>query len=69
MYRYRTHGVNKCIRLFPKLQGNMRLIAKGKVDHTSKTAASGTKGHCDFTDPRMLARFGNEEEEVVLVIE
>ena len=36
--------VNKCMRLFAKLQGNMRLIpnmrliAKGKIDHTSKTA-------------------------------
>jgi len=36
--------VNKRIRLFAKLQGNMRLIpnmwliAKGKIDHTSKTA-------------------------------
>ena len=25
------------MRLFAKLQGNMRLIAKGKFDHTSKT--------------------------------
>ena len=36
--------VNKRMRLFAKLQGNMRLIpnmrliAKGKIDHTSKTA-------------------------------
>jgi len=36
--------VNKRMRLFSKLQGNMRLIpnmrliAKGKIDHTSKTA-------------------------------
>ena len=36
--------VNKRIRLFAKPQGNMRLIpnmrliAKGKIDHTSKTA-------------------------------
>ena len=30
--------VNKRIRLFSKLQGNMPLIAKGKIDHTSKTA-------------------------------
>ena len=35
--------VNKCMHLFAKLQGNMRLIpnmcliAKGKIDHTSKT--------------------------------
>ena len=35
--------VNKRMRLFAKLQGNMRLIpnmrliAKGKIDHTSKT--------------------------------
>ena len=28
--------VNKCIRLFPKLQGNMRLIMKAKIDHTPK---------------------------------
>ena len=30
--------VNKRTRLFSKLQGNMPLIAKGKIDHTSKTA-------------------------------
>ena len=36
--------VNKRMRLFAKLHGNMRLIpnmrliAKGKIDHTSKTA-------------------------------
>ena len=36
--------VNKRMRLFAELQGNvrlisnMRLIAKGKIDHTSKTA-------------------------------
>ena len=36
--------VNKRMRLFSKLQGNMRLIpnmhliAKGKIDHTFKTA-------------------------------
>ena len=30
--------VNKRMHLFAKLQGNMRLIAKGKIDHTSKTA-------------------------------
>ena len=28
--------VNKHIRLFPKLQGNMRLIMKAKIDHTPK---------------------------------
>ena len=30
--------VNKCIRLFPKLPGNIRLILKAKIDHTPKTA-------------------------------
>ena len=28
---------NKHICLYPKLQGNMRLIMKGKIDHTPKT--------------------------------
>ena len=40
-YAYRIHGL-KCTRLFPKLQGymrllpNMRLIMKAKIDHTPK---------------------------------
>ena len=43
--------VNKRMRLFAKLQGNMRLIrnmrliAKEKIDHTSKTAMPSLVAH------------------------
>ena len=33
------------MRLFGKLQGNMHLIVKGKIDHTSKTVMPSLVAH------------------------